>query len=231
MATIKARHKSHCDHTSSCDERLRVHGSAAHTCWQAACSRRPRASSSAPAWERENGQFLVHLFPPAAPTRWSPAVIPQHIQECRRVTWNCQPAMPQSPHTCRLHQRRRTNYTQHPSHVFQPSFQHTATRKTEVFVTPCASPHNQIVHAPRTAAAHTHQTSVPRTSVVRVLQWAAPAEASYCRKYCSRSLTPTRPPPRWLRNQCWARQHRRGSPQGTASTRPSSTVSNAVEMP
>ncbi|RNC38398.1 hypothetical protein TcCL_NonESM12351, partial [Trypanosoma cruzi] len=130
------------------------------------------------------------------------------------------------PHTCRLHQRRHTNYTQHPSHVFRTSFQHTATRQTEVFVTPRTSPHNQIVHAPRTAAAHTRQTSVPRTSVVHVLQWAAPAEASYCRKYCLRSLTPTQ-----LRNQCWARQHRRGSPQTTASTRPAPTVSNAVEMP
>ncbi|RNC32176.1 hypothetical protein TcCL_Unassigned05234, partial [Trypanosoma cruzi] len=82
LTPTKARHKSHCDHTSSCDERLCVHGSAAHTCWQAARSRCPRASSSAPAWERENGQFLVYLFPPAVPTRWSPAVIHQHIQEC-----------------------------------------------------------------------------------------------------------------------------------------------------
>ncbi|RNC51493.1 hypothetical protein TcCL_ESM11381 [Trypanosoma cruzi] len=82
LTPTKARHKSHCDRTSSCDERPCVHGSAAHTCWQAACSRCPRASPSAPAWERENGQFLVYLFPPAVPTRWSSAVIPQHIQEC-----------------------------------------------------------------------------------------------------------------------------------------------------
>ncbi|RNC53202.1 hypothetical protein TcCL_ESM09495, partial [Trypanosoma cruzi] len=33
LTPTKARHKSHCDHTSSCDERLCVHGSAAHTCW------------------------------------------------------------------------------------------------------------------------------------------------------------------------------------------------------
>ncbi|RNC52852.1 hypothetical protein TcCL_ESM09865, partial [Trypanosoma cruzi] len=144
------------DRTSSCDERRCVHGSAAHTCWQAACSRCPRASSSAPEQKRESGQFQMHLFPPAAPTRWSPAVIPQHIQECRKVTWSCQPAMPQSPHTCRLHQRRHTIYKRHPSHVIRTSFRHTATRQTEVFVTPCTSPHNQIVHAPRTAAAHTH---------------------------------------------------------------------------
>ncbi|EAN83095.1 hypothetical protein TcCL_NonESM07665 [Trypanosoma cruzi] len=78
----KSTPKSHRDRTSSCDERRCVHGSAAHTCWQAACSRCPRASSSAPARKRENGLFLMHLFPPAAPTRWSPAVIPQHIQEC-----------------------------------------------------------------------------------------------------------------------------------------------------
>ncbi|RNC35591.1 hypothetical protein TcCL_Unassigned01524 [Trypanosoma cruzi] len=97
----------------------------------------------------------MHLFPPAAPTRWSPAVIPQHIQECRKVTWSCQPAMPQSPHTCRPHQRRHTNHKQHPSHVIRTPFRHTATRQTEVFVTPCTSPHNQIFHAPRTAAAHT----------------------------------------------------------------------------
>ncbi|ESS55966.1 hypothetical protein TCDM_12535 [Trypanosoma cruzi Dm28c] len=38
----------------------------------------------------------MHLFPPAAPTRWSPAVILQHIQECGKVTRNCQPATPQS---------------------------------------------------------------------------------------------------------------------------------------
>ncbi|RNC38721.1 hypothetical protein TcCL_NonESM12004 [Trypanosoma cruzi] len=31
---------------------------------------------------KESGLFPMHLFPPAAPTRWSPAVIPQHIQEC-----------------------------------------------------------------------------------------------------------------------------------------------------
>ncbi|EAN89213.1 hypothetical protein Tc00.1047053510039.36 [Trypanosoma cruzi] len=171
MATIKARHKSHCDRTSSCDERRCVHGSAAHTCWQAACSRCPRASSSAPSRKRENGLFPMHLFPPAAPTRWSPAVIPHHIQECRKVPWSCQPAMPQSPHTCRLHQRRHTNHKQHPSHVFRTSLRHTATRQTEVFVTPRTSPHNQIVHAPRTAAAHTRQTSALRSSVVHVLQW------------------------------------------------------------
>ncbi|RNC39399.1 hypothetical protein TcCL_NonESM11257, partial [Trypanosoma cruzi] len=106
LTSIKARHKSHCDRTRSCDERRCVHGSAAHTCWQAACSRCPRASSSAPARKRENGLFPMHLFPPAAPTRWSPAVIPQHIQECRKVTWNCQPETPQFPHTCRLHQIR-----------------------------------------------------------------------------------------------------------------------------
>ncbi|RNC57362.1 hypothetical protein TcCL_ESM05047, partial [Trypanosoma cruzi] len=35
-----------------------------------------------------------------------------------------------------------------PSHVFRTSFRHTATRQTEVFVTPSTSPHNQIVHAP-----------------------------------------------------------------------------------
>ncbi|EKG03777.1 hypothetical protein TCSYLVIO_005170 [Trypanosoma cruzi] len=81
-ASTKARHKGHCDRTSSCDERRCVHGSGAHTCWQAACSRCPRASSSAPARKRENGLFPMLLFPPAAPTRWSPAVIPQHIQEC-----------------------------------------------------------------------------------------------------------------------------------------------------
>ncbi|RNC35640.1 hypothetical protein TcCL_Unassigned01457 [Trypanosoma cruzi] len=97
----------------------------------------------------------MHLFPPAAPTRWSPAVIPQHIQECRKLTWSCQSAMPQSPHTCRLHQKRHTNHKQHPSHISQTSFRHTATRQTEVVVTPCTSPHNHIVHTPRTAAAHT----------------------------------------------------------------------------
>ncbi|RNC42832.1 hypothetical protein TcCL_NonESM07515 [Trypanosoma cruzi] len=59
------------------------------------------------------------------------------------------------PHTCRLHQRRHTNHKQHPPHVIRTSFRHTATRQTEVFVTPCTSPHNHIVHAPRTAAAHT----------------------------------------------------------------------------
>ncbi|EKG00365.1 hypothetical protein TCSYLVIO_008698, partial [Trypanosoma cruzi] len=72
----------------------------------------PRASSSAPARKTKNGLFPMLLFPPAVPTRWSSAVIPQHIQECRKVTWNCQPAMPQSPHTCRLHQRRHTNHKQ-----------------------------------------------------------------------------------------------------------------------
>ncbi|EKG01211.1 hypothetical protein TCSYLVIO_007800, partial [Trypanosoma cruzi] len=35
----------------------------------------------------------------------------------------------------------------------------------------CTSPHNQIVHAPRTAAAHTRQTNVPRISVIQMLQW------------------------------------------------------------
>ncbi|ESS62327.1 hypothetical protein TCDM_10015 [Trypanosoma cruzi Dm28c] len=39
------------------------------------------------------------------------------------------------PHTCRLHQRRHTNYKQHPPHDFRTSFRHTATRQTEVFVT------------------------------------------------------------------------------------------------
>ncbi|EAN90085.1 hypothetical protein Tc00.1047053503587.6 [Trypanosoma cruzi] len=42
-----------------------------------------------------------------------------------------------------------------PPHDFRTSFRHTATRQTEVFVTPCTSPHNHIVHASRTAAAHT----------------------------------------------------------------------------
>ncbi|RNC52027.1 hypothetical protein TcCL_ESM10793 [Trypanosoma cruzi] len=59
------------------------------------------------------------------------------------------------PHTCRLHQRRHTNHKQHPPRVIRTSFRHTATRQTEVFVTSCTSPHNHIVHAPRTAAAHT----------------------------------------------------------------------------
>ncbi|RNC34948.1 hypothetical protein TcCL_Unassigned02215, partial [Trypanosoma cruzi] len=59
MTPTKARHKSHRDRTSSCDEHRCVHGSAARTCWQAACSRCPRASSSAPARKRENGPFLM----------------------------------------------------------------------------------------------------------------------------------------------------------------------------
>ncbi|RNE98717.1 hypothetical protein TcG_12177 [Trypanosoma cruzi] len=59
------------------------------------------------------------------------------------------------PHTSRLHQRRHTKYKQHPPHVIRTSFRHTATRQTEVFVTPRTSSHNHIVHAPRTAAAHT----------------------------------------------------------------------------
>ncbi|KAF5214087.1 hypothetical protein ECC02_008747 [Trypanosoma cruzi] len=50
------------------------------------------------------------------------------------------PAMPQSPHTCRVHQRRHTNHKQHPSHVIRTSFRHTATRQTEVFVTPTHLP-------------------------------------------------------------------------------------------
>ncbi|RNF06606.1 hypothetical protein TcG_10929 [Trypanosoma cruzi] len=41
------------------------------------------------------------------------------------------------PHTCRLLQRGHTNYKQHPPHVIRTSFRHTATRQTEVFVTPC----------------------------------------------------------------------------------------------
>ncbi|RNC39300.1 hypothetical protein TcCL_NonESM11367 [Trypanosoma cruzi] len=44
------------------------------------------------------------------------------------------------PHTRRLHQRGNTNYTQHPPHDFRTSFQHTATRQTEVFVTPTHLP-------------------------------------------------------------------------------------------
>ncbi|RNF04358.1 hypothetical protein TcG_10798 [Trypanosoma cruzi] len=51
MGRLSQKHatKGHCDRTRSCDEHRCVHGSAAHTCWQAACSRCPRASSSAPA--------------------------------------------------------------------------------------------------------------------------------------------------------------------------------------
>ncbi|EAN93983.1 hypothetical protein Tc00.1047053511077.150 [Trypanosoma cruzi] len=63
--------------------------------------------------------------------------------------------MPQSPHTFRLHQRGHTNQKQHPPHFILTSFRHTAARQTEVFVTQRTSSHNHIVHAPRTAAAHT----------------------------------------------------------------------------
>ncbi|RNC33608.1 hypothetical protein TcCL_Unassigned03678, partial [Trypanosoma cruzi] len=59
------------------------------------------------------------------------------------------------PHTCRLHQRGHTNHRQHPPHFILTSFRHTAARQTEVFVTQRTSSHNHIVHAPRTAAAHT----------------------------------------------------------------------------
>ncbi|RNC32105.1 hypothetical protein TcCL_Unassigned05317 [Trypanosoma cruzi] len=63
------------------------------------------------------------------------------------------------------------------------------------------------------------------------LHWAATAEGSCCREYCSQALTPTQSPRRRLRYQRWARRPTRGSPQSTANTRPSPTVSNAVEMP
>ncbi|KAF5220107.1 hypothetical protein ECC02_006903 [Trypanosoma cruzi] len=52
------------------------------------------------------------------------------------------------PHTCRLHQRRHKNHKQHPSHVIRTSFRHTATRQTEVFVTPTHLPTQS--HSPRT---------------------------------------------------------------------------------
>ncbi|KAF5219596.1 hypothetical protein ECC02_007433 [Trypanosoma cruzi] len=52
------------------------------------------------------------------------------------------------PHTCRLHQRRHTNYKQHPSHVIRTSFRHTATRQTEVFFAPMHLPTQS--HSPRT---------------------------------------------------------------------------------
>ncbi|RNF04228.1 hypothetical protein TcG_11696 [Trypanosoma cruzi] len=148
--------KGRCDRTRSCDEHRCVHGSAAHTCWQAACSRCPRASSSAPARKRENGLFPMLLFPPAAPTRWSPAVIPQHIQECCKVTWSCQPAMPQSPHTCRLHQRGHTNHKNNTLHMSSEHHSDTPRHAKQKCSSPQrTSPHNHIVHAPRTAAAHT----------------------------------------------------------------------------
>ncbi|RNC53135.1 hypothetical protein TcCL_ESM09571 [Trypanosoma cruzi] len=63
------------------------------------------------------------------------------------------------------------------------------------------------------------------------LHWAATAEGSFCREYCLRALTQTQPPRRRLRYQRWGRRPGRGSPQSTANTRPSTTVSNAVEMP
>ncbi|ESS55433.1 hypothetical protein TCDM_13095 [Trypanosoma cruzi Dm28c] len=44
------------------------------------------------------------------------------------------------PHTCRLHQRRHTNHKKHPPHVIRTSFRHSATRQTEVFVTPMHLP-------------------------------------------------------------------------------------------
>ncbi|RNC53514.1 hypothetical protein TcCL_ESM09141, partial [Trypanosoma cruzi] len=61
------------------------------------------------------------------------------------------------PHTCRLHQRRHTNHKQHPSHVIRTSFRHTATRKTEVFVTPTHLPTQS--HSPRTThGSSSHQS-------------------------------------------------------------------------
>ncbi|ESS62640.1 hypothetical protein TCDM_09695 [Trypanosoma cruzi Dm28c] len=147
--------KGHCDRTRSCDERRCVHGSAAHTCWQAACSRCPRASPSAPARKRENGPFPMHLFPPAAPTRWSPAVIPQHIQECRKVTRSCQTAMPQS----RTHVGSSREDTQTTNNTLHMSSEHHCgtpqNAKQKYSSLQRTSPHNHIVHAPRTAAAHT----------------------------------------------------------------------------
>ncbi|EKG01141.1 hypothetical protein TCSYLVIO_007875 [Trypanosoma cruzi] len=148
-------HKSHRDRASSCDERRCVHGSAAHTCWQAACSRCPRASPSAPARKRENGPFPMHLFPPAAQTRWSPAVIPQHIQECRKVTWNCQPAMPQ-PRTHVGSTREETQIKKNTLHMSSEHHSDTPRHAKQKCSSPqCTSPQNHIVHAPRTAEAHT----------------------------------------------------------------------------
>ncbi|ESS62571.1 hypothetical protein TCDM_09776 [Trypanosoma cruzi Dm28c] len=95
------------------------------------------------------------LFPPAAPTRWSPAVIPQHIQECCKVTWSCQPAMPQS----RIHvgsTREDTQITNNTLHMISEHHSDTPRHAKQK----CSSPqrtssHNHIVHALRTAAANT----------------------------------------------------------------------------
>ncbi|RNC36604.1 hypothetical protein TcCL_Unassigned00416 [Trypanosoma cruzi] len=154
LTPTKARHKSHCDHTSSCDERLCVHGSAAHTCWHdrlqpvpscqfigSSMGKRkwpiprvliPTGSANTLVASRHSSAHPGMLKSDVEPSA-SNATIPAHMS-----------APPEKTHK-----------PQNPSHVFQTSFRHTATRQTEVFVTPCTSPHNQIVHAPRTAAAHT----------------------------------------------------------------------------
>ncbi|ESS55658.1 hypothetical protein TCDM_12855 [Trypanosoma cruzi Dm28c] len=89
----------------------------------------------------------MHSFPPAAPTRWSPAVIPQHIQECGKVTRSCQPATPQ-PRTHFGSTREDTQTINNTLHMSSKNHSDTPRHANQKYSS---------LHAPRTAAAHTRQ--------------------------------------------------------------------------
>ncbi|RNE97811.1 hypothetical protein TcG_12511 [Trypanosoma cruzi] len=103
----------------------------------------------------------MHSFSPAAPTRWSPAITPQHIQECGKVTWSCQPATPQSPQMSappeKTHKPQTTPLTCHPNII--PTHRDT----------PTGSIRHSMHHARQQLTPV--KTNVPRISGLHVLQW------------------------------------------------------------
>ncbi|RNC36595.1 hypothetical protein TcCL_Unassigned00406 [Trypanosoma cruzi] len=154
LTPTKARHKSHCDRTSSCDERLCVHGSAAHTCWHDRLQPVPSCQFIGSSMGKRKWPIPRVLIPTGSAntlvaSRHSsahPGILKSDVElSASNATIPAHMSAPPE----KKHKLQTTPFTR-----FRASFRHTAIRQTEVFVTPMHLPTQS--HSPcTTAAAHT----------------------------------------------------------------------------
>ncbi|RNF03336.1 hypothetical protein TcG_11657 [Trypanosoma cruzi] len=133
----KARHKSHGDRTSSCDERRCV-------CACIRCSHMlagslqpvPSCQFIGSSTEKRKRPIPDALIPTGSTNTLVASRHSSAHPGMRKSDAELSASNATIPHTFRLHQKRHTNHKQHLSHVIRTSFRHTATRQPEVFVTP-----------------------------------------------------------------------------------------------